>query len=840
MRHFLLLFLPFILLRSSNLKAQNLIVNPGFEAGELPPWTVWHPSGGGTPVVVNEEPYSGSYAVKLSGGQSSIEQIVTGLKPWTRYTLTAYIKVKSPGSLVKLGAKNYASTQSTTVSITDTTYQPYHLSFVTGGANTKATIYFIVSDTSIAYGDDFFLENTSPSGRTTYFVDDVNGADSNSGLSPSTAWKSLSKVNATVFYPGDSLLFKKGGYWSGTLHPQGEGKAGAPIVVSRYGSGDLYPVFNGNGALRTVYISNQQYFEIMNLEVTNPVNSGTTKRGIEVENTDRGVLTHIKVMNNYVHDVYGDNVKGQNGSIGIMAVVRKKSYSQVPSWFDSLNIENNEVKKVNRTAIGTSSDWRCNPVWGCNSGTGYYPTTHLVIRNNYVEDAGGDGIVPIVADGALVEYNIVNGANINSGTANAGIWCFDCNNTVFQFNEAYNVKTAIDGEGYDVDFGQDSTLFQYNYSHDNEGGFMLLCTNVEGANTNAVVRYNISQNDQYRILILNGNVQNARIYNNTMYLPEGSTTRPIVIDNWGGTFPHNVYIQNNIFYLGSAGNWQDWDSITGDKVFDYNIVYGAHTAGEPSGMHNQTADPLLGAPGTGTTGIRTDSGNQFGNVDGYKLTGSSPAIGAGLLMADNGGRDYWGNPVSGSQPPDIGAFSSNDLFELGQLQLNRTGKTAVLEWTSREDKSIDKYVVEEIKNEKPSLRQYGILARGYKNNLYRLAVHPDAIGRTSYQLTAYDLSGRKRQVRFAEAPASMKLKLWPNPAKRGSALSLQIQSLNWEGLALVTLNSINGGLLLQQRQMIHKGMNKFSVLLPSQLKAGLYTVRLSDDNHQAISSFLIQ
>ena len=42
----------------------------------------------------------------------------------------------------------------------------------------------------------------------TYYVDSINGSDSCTGLSPESAWKSLSKVNTTPFSPGDSILLK--------------------------------------------------------------------------------------------------------------------------------------------------------------------------------------------------------------------------------------------------------------------------------------------------------------------------------------------------------------------------------------------------------------------------------------------------------------------------------------------------------------------------------------------------------------------------------------------------------------------------------------------------------
>jgi len=80
---------------------------------------------------------------------------------------------------------------------------------------------------------------TDPSPQPqTYYVDSSRGDDANSGLSVSSAWKSLDKVNATTFRPGDRLLFKAGTAYSGQLWPQGSGSATQPIIVDMFGLGD--------------------------------------------------------------------------------------------------------------------------------------------------------------------------------------------------------------------------------------------------------------------------------------------------------------------------------------------------------------------------------------------------------------------------------------------------------------------------------------------------------------------------------------------------------------------------------------------------------------------------
>lgn len=43
----------------------------------------------------------------------------------------------------------------------------------------------------------------------TYYVDTANGNDSNNGLSESTAWKTIAKLNASKFQPANKILFER-------------------------------------------------------------------------------------------------------------------------------------------------------------------------------------------------------------------------------------------------------------------------------------------------------------------------------------------------------------------------------------------------------------------------------------------------------------------------------------------------------------------------------------------------------------------------------------------------------------------------------------------------------
>ncbi len=54
---------------------------------------------------------------------------------------------------------------------------------------------------------------SSASWATTYYVDATNGNDSYTGTSESAAWKTIAKVNASSFSPGDNILFKRVETW---------------------------------------------------------------------------------------------------------------------------------------------------------------------------------------------------------------------------------------------------------------------------------------------------------------------------------------------------------------------------------------------------------------------------------------------------------------------------------------------------------------------------------------------------------------------------------------------------------------------------------------------------
>ena len=413
-----------------------------------------------------------------------------------------------------------------------------------------------------------------PARAATYYVSSMQGSDANAGTSSAKPWRTLHRVNEASFLPGDRILFASGSSWQEQLAPTSSGSEAAPIMLDHYGNGSL-PHIAGDGTHEdAVLLRNVQNIEVRHLEITNAAGTDAAgialpRRGVQLTLDNYGTAKHIILANLYVHDVYGTDKRKDNGGI-----VFRTNGNTTPSRFDGLTIERNIVWKVDRSGIVAESYHARRTHW--------YPSLHVIIRDNYVDDIGGDGIVPWATDGALVEHNIARRCNQRSTEYNAGIWQWSTDNTLLRLNEAFETRGTHDGEGFDSDYNSRNTHFEYNYAHDNDGGFLLICTPVTRdevnnvGNVGTLVQHNISRNDKTRLINLSG-ANDVTVSQNAFYVGAGHDVQ-MLVSEWKG-WSHNATFEDNSFYV-NGGTLHFGHQISKDEAGVYTIAAGWGAAEE--------------------------------------------------------------------------------------------------------------------------------------------------------------------------------------------------------------------------------------------------------------------
>ena len=402
-----------------------------------------------------------------------------------------------------------------------------------------------------------------------YYIDSRHGDDAAAGTSPETAWSSLQAANQHAFKPGDVIYLRSGQIFDGQFRPISSGTDGQPITLTSYMDGPK-PVIAGHGLTRSaVFLENLSHWVIDSIEITNTGKSGEAKRvGVLVFAKNIGVVQSITLRNLLVRDVNGVISKSEGGGTGIRWEVDTR---KVPTKIDNLLIENCHVLRCDRDAIKGWMD-----PWDDLS----HLSTNVVIRGNLLEDIGGDGIVPIGTERAVIEYNRVYGARqriegldtkevTQYAGPSIGIWPWSSMNTQIRFNEVWGYAGTFDGQGLDSDFNCEGTLFEYNLSADNAGGFFLICdwskhqdSGQSIGNKNTIIRHNISLNDHLRGFVLNGPICGVKIYENIVYNTIESEYQLIVDTPWeAGRFADSVEVSDNLFYTtGLARIYQGtWD-----------------------------------------------------------------------------------------------------------------------------------------------------------------------------------------------------------------------------------------------------------------------------------------
>ncbi|MEN9963589.1 MAG: hypothetical protein RL582_684, partial [Bacteroidota bacterium] len=362
----------------------------------------------------------------------------------------------------------------------------------------------------------FLLFTQFSQAKTFYISSSYNGTTSNGSLL--TPWKTMSNVQSALsgIAAGDSVLFKKGDRFSGSIVIQG--KTG--IYFGTYGTGEA-PLFWGNGAtIGTMFMIRSS---------SNLVFNGFNISDTTISSTDRTVQAKIQIAFTIEQSSRNNqflNCKMER--IGYGFYITSTSPGQK---IDGCEISNLRMIKNTPTSVNPDDDYGGVPVQMSSSNN--------IFTNNYLHDCwsqsydyGYDGGgVEFFEEGAVIENNQI-----------AYNTFYDCNGT---FEHGSNSD------------GVANNPIRNNKIYYNK---FINCSSL----------FYINNNGQYKT-----SVSNLQFYNNVLVQNVLSRTgnRNICSMAISETTPGIVVFKNNIFQVSNGASMMRSGQWTGGQFVHENNIY---------------------------------------------------------------------------------------------------------------------------------------------------------------------------------------------------------------------------------------------------------------------------
>lgn len=492
-----------------------------------------------------------------------------------------------------------------------------------------------------------------------YYVDAVNGDDSNPGTQ-SQPWKTISKVNNTVFEPGDHIHFKRGCSWNEYLFLQNkQGTEHAHIVFDPYDSGELplinYPDYG-------VIIDGSSFLTIKNLDITGDIgimikdDSGTNPpEGIIIEknkihdessngNTGAGVYVshganNVSILKNNIYNHYVGVWIGEDNNIqpGCNNLVSENSIYDNSQ--NGIGISSSDCSIGNETVLSDNKIYN-NGFHGIELSGRYY-----IVERNEIYDNGQD------SQGGASGIHTYSRASDEDESYDAG-----GDHNVIRNNVVYNTQdhtgARTDGNGIQMDMWCDSNLIYNNIVYANDGAGII----IYGSSGNEIYNntsYGNGQDlgnrfGQFEITVLaaqlsgsNGSgylhSSNNRIKNNIGMATGTESTRYAVSIGDTSMLDNNIF-ENNLWYNNSGSHIAGIVDLINHTVKEKTIAEWNNYSWTSDEM---SADPLF-----------TNAANHD-----FHLNHSSPAVDVGQDLTSEGiDKDNQGKrrPLLGKY--DTGAF----------------------------------------------------------------------------------------------------------------------------------------------------------------------------------------
>lgn len=524
--------------------------------------------------------------------------------------------------------------------IPGTYYLTYNVKDLAGNAATPVTRKVTVKQTAIAAG--------------TYYVDSASGNDTNNGLSPSSAWRTIDKVNGLALSPGTTILLKRGGFWRNQLNVTRTGTATAPITYGAYGTGPQ-PIITGSEIL-TGWTQHDAANSIWKAAYTwnSPIEPSFTTVDLAFVYGEVAVKKTSISQLRAVGDWYYTNgvMYTYSPSIPTHFEVGVRNYGVYAC--DKLRVkyivvEDIEIRNANYKSIlvGQYNDnWIIRNV-----------TAHRNGRREDVED-GGIGNDRAGINVRNCDNTLITGCTVFL-TGSNGIQVTGGSNNIIEKCTVYDVQHhCIDMKGSPYYTCRDNiirynTVFQRPQTRNNQHGIVLTDDSSQPITDTKIYGNLVYGIHDIGYLIFGYTNNNVELYNNTCY----NCHRDYVLLNMGS---NRVIVKNNVG-MTTYNNWHPVFSLENttiaNKTVDYNlwIKKGVDNAVVQIGYtpYRDLAS-WRAATGFDTHSILADP--LFVNVGAYdfRLQSNSPAIDKGTYLGIE--IDKGGNLVPQGGAPDLGAY----------------------------------------------------------------------------------------------------------------------------------------------------------------------------------------
>ncbi len=496
-------------------------------------------------------------------------------------------------------------------------------------------IWMMVSSSFFSAGP---ISSVYAAGNAVYYVAS-NGSDINDGLSPATAWKTIDKVNAMTFDPGDTILFRKWDTFYGWLVVEQSGTAANRITFSSYGSGEnpvitgFTPVSSWTNLGGNIWESTSQVSTAtaLNLVVINNIKTGMGRYPNIGSNSDNGFLryqtsdTNKSITSSSLNSTITNRAWAE-------AVIRPQDWITIRTKIDSHVGSTLNYTEMFNNGYGAKPNYGFfiqNDVRTLDAQNEWYYDTTTKKLKIWSTSMPTDVKVPTVTNLFYTfykEYITIDGIDFNGSAGDALYFWPVSSNLIIT-----NCKVTYSGLKGIASYGDNNLIDGCTVDNTIEDG-------VYYQGNNAIVRNNIIMNVGLVLGLANyttqngiGDVSNSSIVTNNQI--KNIAGNGIWIGASGGQkVQHNIIDNVSLLSNDSAGIYWFGQYDAGQTI-DSNVIMNV--------IGN--ADGISGVPSS--EGIYIDDSSQYNTITNNIIFNSSNN---GIKLHINNEPIVWGNIITGN------------------------------------------------------------------------------------------------------------------------------------------------------------------------------------------------